>query len=145
VHPTGVSLRFTPAADFIIMEMVIIKNPVKAVWLRLTAVLLVFFSLSMTLGSQPIRGNTVDGGELLLRSIEFVIKGPAILVYWQWEPLGILVTIGFWAALLATATRSSRVRKRRWFYVLLILYIVMTSIGLFGEIVMGIIAMSHAL
>ena len=127
------------------MEMVIVKNPVKSVWLRLTAVLLVFFTLVMTLGIQPIRGNTVDGGELLLRSIEFVIKGPAIPVYWQCEPLGILVTIGFWTGLLSTATGSSRVRKRRWFYVLLSLYIVMTSIGLFGEIVMGMIAMSHAL
>ena len=54
-----------------------IKNPVVTVWLRLISVLLIFFMLMVALGSQPIRGNRADIGELLLRSMQFVIQGPA--------------------------------------------------------------------
>jgi hypothetical protein len=122
-----------------------IKNPVMTVWLRLTSVLLIFFMLIIALGSQPIRGNRVDIGELLLRSMQFIVKGPAIPLYWKWQSLAILVTIGFWIALFVTAKGSISTRKRRWFYVLLSIYIILTSIGLFGEIGMGMIAMSHAL
>jgi hypothetical protein len=122
-----------------------IKSPVITVWLRLTSVLLIFFMLIIALGSQPIRGNRVDIGELLLRSIQFVVKGPVIPLYWRWQALAILVTIGFWIALFVTAKGSISTRKRRWFYVLLSIYIVMTFFGLLGEIGMGMIAMSHAL
>jgi len=55
------------------------------------------------------------------------------------------VNIGFWIAIFFTAKESINTVKRRWFYVLLSIYIVMTSIGLLGEIAMGLIAMSHAL
>jgi hypothetical protein len=122
-----------------------IKNPVMTVWLRLISVLLIFSMLMVALGSQPIRGNRVDSEELLLRSMQFVVQGPAIPLYWHFEPFAILVTIGFWIALFITAKGSISTRKRRWFYVLLSIYIVLTSIGLLGEIAMGLIAMSHAL
>ena len=122
-----------------------IKNPVMTVWLRLISVLLIFFMLMIAMGSQPIRGNRVDIGELLLRSLQFVAKGPAIPFYWHFEPLAIVVNIGFWIALFFTAKGSISTRKRRWFYVLLSIYIVITFVGLFGEIAMGMIAMSHAI
>jgi len=122
-----------------------IKNPVMTVWLRLISALLIFFMLIIALGSHPIRGNRVDIGELLLRSMQFVVKGPAIPFYWHFELLAVIVNIGFWIATFFTAKGSISTKKRRWFYVLLSIYIVMTSIGLLGEITMGLIAMSHAL
>ena len=122
-----------------------IKNPVMTVWLRLISVLLIFFMVMIALGSQPIRGSRVEIGELLFRSMQFVVKVPAIPFYWHSEPLAVVVNIGFWVAVFFTAKESISTKKRRWFYVLLSTYILMTSIGLLGEIAMGLIAMSHAL
>ena len=73
-----------------------------------------------------------------------ILKGPAIPLYFKLTPVGILVSIGFWVGLLSTATGSRSVGKRRFFYALLGVYILMTFIGFVGEIMLGMIAMSHA-
>ena len=121
-----------------------IKNPLLTVWLRLLCVLLVFFLLGMTMGSQPIRSQAINTGRVLKQSAGFVFIGPCLPLYTFNKTIGILGAIGFWCALLVTACRSRERRIRRWFYVLFTVYIVMTSIGILGEIAMGLISMAHA-
>jgi len=82
---------------------------------------------------------------VLVRSLEFVVIGPFLPLFWHAKYLSILLSIGFWCALLGTACGSRRDRVRRWFYVLFGVYIVLTFFGMVGEIAMGIIAMAHAL
>ena len=106
--------------------------------------LLIFFILSVALGSQPIRSQTVNTGRVLKQSAQFVFIGHALPLFTHNNTIGILGAIGFWCALLVTAWRSRQRRIRRWFYVLFTVYIVMTSIGMLGEIAMGLISMAHA-
>lgn len=114
------------------------------VWLRLFCVLLIFFILSVTMGSRPIRSKTVNTGRVLKQSARFVLIGPALPLFTYNKTSGILGAIGFWCVLLGTACKSRQRRIRRWFYVLFAVYIVMTSIGMLGEIAMGLISMAHA-
>ncbi len=122
-----------------------IKDPFLIAWLRLGYTLLVFFLLALALGSEPIRGQAVDFGRILPQSAAFVAKGPALLLYRVGMPAGIIGAIAFWGALLAAAFQSRQPRPRRWFYLLLAAYIVLTAVALLGEMAMGLIAMSHAL
>lgn len=121
-----------------------IKNPVLTVWLRLICVLLVFFVLSVVIGSQPIRSKTINTERVLHQSAKFVLLGPALPLFIYNKFFSILGAIGFWCALLGTACLSRQGHIRRWFYVLLGVYVVMTFIGIFREIVMGLISMAHA-
>lgn len=121
-----------------------IKDPILTVWLRPICVLLVFFILSVAMGSQPIRSKTVNTGRVLNQSAKFVLLGPALPLFMYNKFFGILGAIGFWCALLGTACWSRQGRIRRWFYVLFGVYIVMTLIGMLGEIAMGLISMAHA-
>ena len=121
-----------------------IKDPILTVWLRLICVLLVFFILNVTMWSQPIRSKTINTGRVLKQSAELVFLGPALPLIMFNESFSILSAIGFWGALFGTACWSGQRRIRRWFYVLLGLYIVMTSIEMLRRIAMGLIAMAHA-
>ncbi len=121
-----------------------IKSPVLTVWLRLICALLIFFMLWVTMGSRPIRSPTVDIGRVLERSVVLVVKGPALPLFWRGKSLGTPGAILFWCALLGTAFWSRHRRTRRWFYVLLGVYIVMSSIGIIGQVAMELIAMAHA-
>lgn len=122
-----------------------IKSPVLTVWLRLICASLIFFMLWVAMGSQPIRSPTVDIGRVLERSVVLVVKGPVLPLFWRGESLGTLGAIFFWCVLLGTAFWSRHRRTRRWFYVLFGVYIVMSFIGMIGEVAMGLIAMAHAL
>ena len=121
-----------------------IKDPVLTVWLRLLCVLLIFFMVLVAMGSTPIRSRTITIGGVLKCSAVAVVTGPALPLFWHGKALGALGTILFWCALLGTAFRSRQRLGRRVFYVLLGVYIVMTSIGILGEVAMGLIAMAHA-
>ncbi len=122
-----------------------IKNPVYTVWLRLVSTLLIFFMLGVAMGSTPIRSMTVNTIRVLGQSAAFVVKGPALLFFHISDILGVIVTSGFWLAILGTACGSREGRTRRWFYVLYGVFVVMTIFGMAGEIVMGLISMSHAI
>ena len=106
--------------------------------------LLVFFILGVTMGSQPIRSQTVNTGLVLNQSIRFVFIGPALPLYTFNKAVGISGAVVFWCALLGTAFMSKERRIRRWFYMLFGIYIAMTFIGMFGELAMGLISMAHA-
>jgi hypothetical protein len=121
-----------------------IKDPVLTVWLRLLCVLLIFFMVLVAMGSVPIRSRSVDIRRVLERSAVAVVTGPALPLFWYGKAVGALGTILYWCVLLATAFQSRQRSARRVFYVLLGVYIVMTSIGILGEIAMGLIAMAHA-
>ena len=121
-----------------------IKNPILTVWLRLICVLIVFFILSVAMGSQPIRSKRINTERVLYQSAKFVLLGPALPLYKHTKFFSILGAIGFWCALLGTACLSRQGHIRRWFYVLFGVYVVMLLIGIFGEIVMGLISMAHA-
>ena len=120
-----------------------IKDPILTAWLRLICVLLVFFILNVAMLSEPIRSKTVNIERVLNQSAKLVLLGPA-LPFMRNKFFGILGAIGFWCALLGTGCKSRQRRIRRWFYVLFAVYIVMTSIGMLGEIAMGLISMAHA-
>jgi hypothetical protein len=121
-----------------------VKDPALTVWLRLISALLVFFMLWVAMGSRPIRSPEVDIGWVLERSAVLVVQGPSLPLFWRGKALGVIATIGFWCALLGTACGSRRNRTRRLFYVLYGVFIVMTVIGMVGELARGLIAMAHA-
>ena len=110
-----------------------VKDPKLTVWLRLFFVLLVFFVLSVVLVTQTIRGNAIYIEKILYLSAKLIFLGPALVLFRHNELLATLGVIGFWGALVGTACLSRKGHIRRWFYVLLGVYAVMTSIGIFGE------------
>jgi len=121
-----------------------INDPMLTVWLRLICVLLVFFVLSVAIVSQPMRSKRINTDRVLYQSAKFVFLGAALPLYMYTKFFSILGAIGFWCALLGTACLSRQGHIRRCFYVLFGVYVVMLLIGIFGEIVMGLISMAHA-
>lgn len=124
-----------------------IKNPLINVWLRLLCVLIIFFLLAIAIQSSPggRNPNPVNTERILSRGFSFVLTGHSLLFSKLiGDIFGALWSIGFWCALITTAIQSSKDNMRRWFYRLLILYIVMSLIGMFGTIAMGLIAGAHA-
>ena len=120
------------------------KGAVSTDWFRLISTLSIFFMLSVTMGSQPIRSKTVDIGDVLLRSVEFILIGPGLVFYIVSEEFAVIISIVFWLLIIKTALLSSDVHQRRWFYGLLGIYIVSTILGLLVSIGMGLVAMAHA-
>ena len=121
-----------------------IKSPVLTVWLRLICASLIFFMLWVTMGSRPIRSPTVNVGRVLADSANPVFIGPVLPLLIAGKSVGTLGGILFWIALLGTAFWSRHRRIRRCFYVLFGVYIVMSFLGMAEALVMGLIAMAHA-
>ena len=122
-----------------------IKDPMLTVWLRLICLLLVFFMLGVAIWSQPIRSQTIDTKRVLYQSAKFVLLGPALPQFKYNKFKCILGAIGFWCAFLGTACLSRHGHIRRWFYVLFGVYVVMTTVFILREFVLGLIAMAGAL
>ena len=122
-----------------------VKDPRKTVWLRMFAVVLIFFVLNVTLASQPIRSQTVDLEKVLIRSAGMVFLGPALPIFNITQVLGFLAAVGFWCALIGTAWGSKDRRLRWWSYGLLAVYIVMASLGILVSFAALLISMAHAI
>ncbi len=120
------------------------KGSVLTALFRLFSTLSIFFMMSVVMGSQPIRSRTLDVGKVLAQSLELVIIGPGLLFYLVFEPVGVFISIVFWL-LIIISLGGSNVGIRRGFYWLLGVYVVMTLLGLFASIGMGLVAMAGAM
>jgi hypothetical protein len=120
------------------------KGSVWTALFRLFSILSIFFMMSFAMGSQPIRNRTVDVGKVLAQSFEWVIIGPGLLFYPSSKSVGASISMVFWL-LLILRLGSSNAGVRRGFYWLLGVYVVMTVLGMFAMIGMGLVAMAGAM
>jgi hypothetical protein len=120
------------------------KGSVSTALFRLLSTLSIFFMVSVVMGSQPIRSRTLDVGKVIAQSLELVIIGPGLLFYLVFEPVGVFISIAFWL-LVIISLAGSNAGVRRGFYWLLGVYVVMTLLGLFASIGMGLVAMAGAM